>query len=89
MRMRANKRNSIDKNEGRRERKRIESERKKRGENKRGIFSVFRLSKLDGSRIKVRPCNKSYAWVPKSGSFVKLQEVEIFPTLIISNLKVI
>ena len=43
----------------------------------------------DGLRIKVCPRNESYAWVPKYGSFVKLQEVENFPTRVISSLKVI
>ena len=32
-------------------------------------------------RSKVDPRNEGYTWVPKSGSFVKLQEVENFPTL--------
>ena len=36
-----------------------------------------------GARGKVSPSNKGYAWVPKSRGFVKLQEVENFPTLII------
>ena len=40
-------------------------------------FSAFRWSKLDGLRIKVGPCNKSYTWVPKSLGFVKLQEVGV------------
>ena len=33
-----------------------------------------------GARVKVNPHNESYAWVPKSGSFVKLQEVGNFST---------
>ena len=57
--------------------------RKKEGEREREIFPVFRRSKLDGPRVKVGPRNKRYVWVPKSVSFVKLQEVENFPTLII------
>ena len=40
-----------------------------------GDFLVFRWSNLDGLRVKVDPCNEGYAWVPKFGSFVKLQEV--------------
>ena len=50
---------------------------------------MFRRSNLDDPRVKVDPHNEGYAWVPKSGSFVKLQEVGNFPALIISNLKVI
>ena len=53
------------------------------------IFPTFQRSKLDGLRIKVGPHNEGYAWVPKSGSFIKLQEVGNFSTLIISSLKVI
>ena len=63
--------------------------RKKGGEKKRGIFPAFRRSNLNDPRVKVDPRNESYAWVPKSWSFVKLQEVENFFTLIISSLKVI
>ena len=58
------------------------------GERKSKIFSVFQWSKLDSPRIKVGPHNESYAWAPKSWSFVKLQEVENFPTRVISSLKV-
>ena len=43
----------------------------------------------DGSRIKVGPRNESNACVPKSGSFIKLQEVENFSTRAISSLKAI
>ena len=66
--------------------KRIEEERKKWGEKKREIFLACQRSNLDGPRVKVYPCNESYEWVPKSGSFVKLQEVENFLTLIIFSL---
>ena len=38
---------------------------------------MFRQLKLNGSRIKVGPRNESYAWVPKSEHFVKLQEVGV------------
>ena len=55
------------KGEGKRRRKR-----KKGEERKRHIFPAFRRSKLDGPRIKVGPCNESYAWVLKSRIFVKL-----------------
>ena len=47
------------------------------------------LSVFAGARGKVGPRNEGYAWVPKYGSFVKLQEVEKFPTLIIFSLKAI
>ena len=76
--------------EGKKKReKRIVGERKKGGEKKREIFPAFRRSNLDGPRIKVDPRNEGYMWVPKSGSFVKLQNVGNFPTLIIFSLKVI
>ena len=78
-----------EKKNGEKEGKKTDRERKKGGEKKRGIFLAFRLSKLDGPRIKFGPRNKSYTWVPKSGSFVKFQEVGNFHTWIISSLKVI
>ena len=73
-------------------RKRIGEREIKRKEKKMG-FSL--LSKIYGSRAvgflrskgKVDPRNESYVCVPKSGSFVKLQEVGNFPTWIISSLK--
>ena len=65
----------------------IEGERKKGGEKKMRFFSVFRWSNLDGLRVKVDPCNDGYAWVPKFGSFLKLQEIRSFPTWIIFSLK--
>ena len=87
---------SVDKKGGRRKEekklekeKKIEGERKKGGEKKREIFPAFQQSNLNGLRIKVDPRNEGYAWVPKSGSFVKLQEVGNFPTWILSSLKVI
>ena len=42
-----------------------------------------------GARRKVDSRITSYAWVPKSLSFVKLHEVENFPNWIIFSLKVI
>ena len=56
---------------------------KEREEKKREIFQAFRLSNLDGPRVKVDPRNEGYLWVPKSRSFIKLQEIWNFPTLII------
>ena len=64
-------------------------EKERKEEKGREIFLKFRWSKLDGPRIKVDPRNESYAWVPKYGSFVKLQEVGNFPTRVISSLKAI
>ena len=60
-----------------------------RRKGKKGNFPAFQRSKLDGLRVKVDPRNESYAWVPKSGSFIKLQEADNFPTWIISSLKAI
>ena len=64
-----------------------------RGKERNSTFSLrcteIGLSFFVGARVKVDPRNESYVWVPKSGSFVKLQEVGNFPTWIISNLKAI
>ena len=72
-----------------RRREKCSRKREKGEERKRKIFLVFQRSKLDGPRIKVGTCNESYTWVPKSGSFVKLQVLGNFPTQVISSLKVI
>ena len=40
-----------------------------------------------GLKGKVDLCDESYAWTPKSWSFVKLHEVGNFPTCVISSLK--
>ena len=48
-----------------------------RGKGKIEDFQVFSRSKLDDLRIKVGPCNKSYAWVPKSERFIKIQEIGV------------
>ena len=42
-----------------------------------------------GARGKIGLRDESYAWVAKSWSFVKLHEVENFPTCVIFRLKVI
>ena len=83
--------NSVDKNEKGRQRgrKQIERGKRKPREREREIFPAFQWSKLDGPGIKVGPLNESYAWVPKSVSFVKLQKVGNFPTRVISSLKAI
>ena len=78
------------KEKGKKKRGRKLIERGRKGEKKkREIFSAFRRSNLDGSRVKVNPCNQGYPWVPKSGSFVKFKKIGNFPTLIIFSLKVI
>ena len=41
---------------------------------------VFRRLNLDDPRVKVDSHIAGYAWVPISWSFVKLREVENFPT---------
>ena len=70
------------------------SRRERKRERKEGFRFSLRSKKIGPSvfvraRDKVGPHNEGYAWVPKSRSFVKLQEVGNFPTLIISSLKVI
>ena len=61
-------------------------ERERERERGKGVFrfslrsTEIELSVFIGARRKVDPCIASYAWVPKSGSFVKLHEVENFPT---------
>ena len=76
-----------------RRKKKMEREREKKKEN--GVFRFsLRSTKIGLSvfvlaRCKVHLRDESYACVPKSGSFVKLQEVENFPTWIISSLKAI
>ena len=42
-----------------------------------------------GAKGKIDIHNESYAWTPKSWSFVKLHEVGNFPTCVISSLKAI
>ena len=42
-----------------------------------------------GTEGKVDLRDESYAWTPKSKSFVKLHEVENFSTCVISSLKAI
>ena len=42
-----------------------------------------------GAEGKVDIHDESYAWTPKSWSFVKLHKVENFPTCVISSLKAI
>ena len=68
--------------------------RREREKGKRGFRFSLRsteigLSVFIRARGKVGPRNKGYAWVPKSRSFVKPQEVRNFPTWIISSLKAI
>ena len=82
------------KKKGERKRERKGRRRKTKGERKNGEekeknFLAFQRSKLYGPRIKVCPHNESFAWVPKSGSFIKLQDVGNFPTRVIYNIKAI
>ena len=44
------------------------------------ISSEIELWVFVKERGKVGPGNEGYAWVPKFSGFVKLQEVENFPT---------
>ena len=69
-----------------------EREKKKRKRKKKVFcFSLrsmeIELTVLVGSRGKVHLRDESYAWAPKLGSFVKVQEVGNFPTWVISSLK--
>ena len=65
------------------QRSELERKREKRGV-EREIFSLrsmeIGLSVFVGARGKVDPRIESYAWIPKSWSFVKLHEVGNFPT---------
>ena len=72
----------------RRKRRGRERQREREEKKKREIFSAFRLSELDGPRRKVDSHIASYAWVPKSWSFVKLHEVGNFHTWNIFSQKV-
>ena len=67
---------------------------RERKKTKRGFCFSLRSTEIGPcvfveARGKVGPRNEGYAWVPKSRGFVKLQEVDNFPTLIIFSLKVI
>ena len=54
------------------------------------LFASFSDLRKSDSRFslrrKVDPRSEGYVWVPKSWSFVKLHEVENFPTCVISSL---
>ena len=84
----------IEKKKEKRKKKR-RNERGEREKNEEGIFCFFLrfieigLSVFIGARSKFYLRDESFMWVPNSWSFVKLQEVENFPTLIIFSLKVI
>ena len=59
------------------------------------FFRFFLISTKIGSQVfigaegKVDLRDESYAWTPKSWSFVKLHKVGNFPTCVISSLKAI
>ena len=86
------KRKTKEKGKRKRRKGETDGERERVGEERNSNFSLrstkIGLSVFVGEQGKVDPRNKSYAWVPKSGSFVKLQ-VGNFPTWIISSLKAI
>ena len=42
------------------------------------------LSVFIGARSKFHPRNEGYTWVPKSRSFIKLQEVGNFPRIFLT-----
>ena len=74
--------------------------RKERREGREFIFNIFSLlfflrsTKIEpqvlvGTESKVDLRDESYAWTPKSWSFIKLHEVGNFPTCVISSLKAI
>ena len=63
-----------------------------RGENMIFIFFFLKSMKIRsqvfvGTKGKVDLRDESYAWTPKSWSFVKPHEVGNFPTCVISSLK--
>ena len=71
---------------------------RREGENNFFIFSSLRFflrsmkigpQVFVGTEDKVDLRNESYAWTPKSWSFVKLHEVGNFPSCVISSLKAI
>ena len=72
----------------------VREERRERERGKKVFRFSLRFTEIEqsvfiGVRRKVDQRIVSYAWVSKSWSFVKLHEVENFPTWIISNLKAI
>ena len=87
----------VDKKRGKKKKGKVrKGEETNRREGERGKKGGFLLSLRStwigpsvfvGARGKVDPHNGGYAWVPKSRSLVKLQEVGNFPTWIISSLK--
>ena len=57
----------------------------KKEKGRRGKREIFRRS--NGRSSTVRELKSIHMWVPKYGSFIKLQEVGNFPTQVISSLK--
>ena len=55
------------------------------------LFQIYenRIQVFIGTEGKVDLRGESYAWTPKSWSFVKLHEIGNFPTCVISSLKAI
>ena len=90
-----NKENKERKEEGRWTEQTKSEWREKERKRKQKIFrfslrsTEIGLWVLVGAKGKAGPRNESYAWVPKSWSFIKLHEGGNFPTSIIFSLKVI
>ena len=76
-----------EKNKKGEEKEKCWRKRKKGEERKHENFPAFRRSKLNGSRIKVGSTQRELRVGTKSGSFLKLQEVENFPTRVFSSIK--
>ena len=53
------------------------------------IFMKIGPQVFVGTEGKVDPCDESYAWAPKSWSFVKLHVVGNFPTCVIFIIRAI
>ena len=94
IRIRANKRREFGgrtkekmRKEPEREKGRKRIERGRKGEKRKMDFPNVPMVESHRSESKVDPHNEGYAWVPKSRSFFKLQEVGNFPTWIIFSLK--
>ena len=88
------KKTEVQRKKKKRNRQRVRA-RKREREKEKWVFRFSLRSTEIGPSVFVRPRRKvhprieSYVCVPKSWSFVKLHEVGNFPTLNISNLKVI
>ena len=91
-----NQKREKEKRKGKRREKKGEGKNRREREKKTKREFCFSLRSMEikpsifaEAKGKVGPRNESYAWVPKSRSLVKFQEVENFPTWVIYILKVI